>query len=215
MRNIALVALFFAAVSNASSQGIQLQGRSAIELNVGLWHELRAASEHNMRSGVVNTATASGFAGGLLFSYWQREDISFFLSLGLLSAEAGATYNPWVEMESGSTQQASSVVTIGFGTRYFFLSPSAEDRLRPFLSASIGPVLGFEAKNTMLAQESRTQAALGIRIGLGADYLLGNRFKLGANAGYNLMTNFSTPVGARRNYNAPDISVGLGFIFGS
>jgi len=30
---------------------------------------------------------------------------------------------------------------------------------------------------------------------------------------YNLMSNFNTPIGARRNYNGGDFSVGIGYIF--
>lgn len=74
--------------------------------------------------------------------------------------------------------------------------------------------MGVEAKSEMLSQESRSEGAFGVRLGGGIDFLLGQSFKLGANAGYDLMTDFSKPIGARKNYSGPEFSLSFGIILG-
>jgi opacity protein-like surface antigen len=76
-----------------------------------------------------------------------------------------------------------------------------------------GPFIGSEVNNTILSQESRTETAFGGRLGAGIDFFLSDHFKAGANAGYNMMSDFSAPVGARSNYSGADFSCGIGYIF--
>jgi hypothetical protein len=64
-----------------------------------------------------------------------------------------------------------------------------------------------------VVQETHTENAFGGRIGAGIDFYLSNYFKFVANAGYNLMTDFSSPVAGRMNYNGGDFSIGAGFAF--
>jgi hypothetical protein len=130
------------------------------------------------------------------------------LSAGFLAGEASSTSGTF-----GVTQQSSAIVPFLLGLRYYVPDPGPDDAVRPFLSAAIGTFVGMEAKNTVLVQEARSEAVLGGRAGGGIDFLLSNHFKLGANAGYNLVSDFSTPIGARSNSSGADFSIGFGYIF--
>ncbi|MGA9363417.1 MAG: outer membrane beta-barrel protein [Bacteroidota bacterium] len=185
-----------------------LKGRSTIELSIGLWHESKVSNEIST-AGIISTAKTSGFLGGLSYAYWVQEDLSVGISGGALAGEATSSVST-----RGISQRASAVVPVLLGLRYYVGESSAESPVRPFLSVGLGPFIGVEAKNEPFLQESHSEAALGTRLGGGIDFLLGQSFKLGASVGYDLMTDFSTPIGARKNYNGPDFSLGVGLVFG-
>ena len=192
-----------------------LEGRSSIELNIGLWHESKAVNDVII-SGTSSTAKSNGFLGGLAYSQWLDENLNVTVSVGLLSAEAEsrAIVSFPIAGFTRLTQRTSSVIPILVGVRYYLPQSEGSTSVRPFAALGIGPFLGFEAKNTVLVQESRSETAFGVRLGGGVDFLLSQSFKLGANIGYYLMTDYSTPVGARKNYNGPEFSLGFAFIFG-
>jgi hypothetical protein len=185
-----------------------LKGRSAIELSVGLWHESRVGNELSA-GGIISTAKTSGFLGGLSYAYWVKEDLTIGISAGALAGEATSAVGT-----RGVSQRTSAVIPVLLGLRYYVGESSVDAPVRPFLSAGVGPFIGVEAKNEPFLQESHSETALGTRLGGGIDFLLGRSFKLGATVGYDLMTDFSTPIGARKNYNGPDFSLGVGFVFG-
>lgn len=185
-----------------------LKGRSTIELNIGLWHESKVGNEIST-TGIVSTAKTGGFVGGLSYGYWLQENLSVVLSLGLLSGEARSSVSLL-----GSSQRSSAVIPILLGIRYYVPKSSLRLPVLPFLSVNVGSFVGVESKSEFFSQESRSEAALGTKVGGGIDFLLGESFKLGASAGYNLMTDFSAPIGARKNYNGPELSLGFGIMFG-
>jgi hypothetical protein len=185
-----------------------LKGRSTVELSIGLWHESRVGNELST-GGILSTAKTSGFLGGLSYAYWVKEDLSVGISAGALAGEATSEVST-----RGISQRTSAVLPVLLGLRYYVGESSIDAPVRPFLSAGLGPFIGVEAKNELFSQESHSETALGTRLGGGIDFLLGQSFKLGATVGYDLMTDFSTPIGARKNYNGPDFSLGVGFLFG-
>ena len=85
--------------------------------------------------------------------------------------------------------------------------------MRPYISGSLGMYVGSEAKNNLISQQVHSEAAMGGRAGIGIDFLVSNHFTLGANLGYNLMANFSEPIGGRENFNGGDFSFQLSYIF--
>ncbi|MEK6570263.1 MAG: hypothetical protein AABZ61_02770, partial [Bacteroidota bacterium] len=185
---------FILSVPMAVAGDHSLKGRSSIELNIGFWHESKVGNEIS-RTGILSTARSSGFIGGLSFSYWLQEELSLSASIGLLSGEATSSVTLL-----GVSQRTSSVVPVLLGVRYYLPESSYGTPVRPFLAAAVGPILGVESKNDFFSQESRSETALGARLGGGIDFLLGQYFKLGTTVGYNLMTDFSSPVGARKNF---------------
>jgi hypothetical protein len=191
----------------STAQDITLQGRSAIELNFGLWGGGKAANTIAL-AGIQTEAKTSGFTGGIGYSYWLREYLSLTVTAGLLSAQANSTVSVF-----NVTQQSSAVIPLLLGIRFYVPNPEPSDNVRPFISAAIGSYIGSEAKNTILSQEARSETAFGGRLGAGIDFLLGDHFKLNAQAGYNLMSDFETTIGARKNFNGGDFSLGIGYIF--
>ena len=209
LKSASLLLLVFVVSGSVGLAGSNsLKGRSAIDLNIGLWHESKVGNEISV-AGVTLTARTNGFSGGLSYGYWIEENLSVGLSVGVLSGEATSSIT-----RLSSSQRSSTVIPILLGIKYYFLQSSVGSPVKPFLSVGVGSFLGFEAKNELYSQQARSETALGTRLGGGVDFLLGQLFKLGANAGYNLMTDFSTPVGARKNYNGPEFSLSFGIILG-
>lgn len=210
MKNIIIGLAVLAALSltihPAFSQDLYTKGRSALELQLGVWSG--GASNTVGVTGIRSEAKVGAFAGGLLYTNWIRENISVTLSAGLLAAKASSTVS-----HGGIDQQVSSVVPLLLGIRFYLPEPLPDAMVRPFLSAAVGTYVGSEAKNTLLTQEAHTEAAFGGRLGAGIDFFLSDHFKLGANAGYHLLSDFSTPVGARKNYSGADFSIGIGYVF--
>ncbi len=207
LTTFSLFMLIILMTSISTAQDITLKGRSAIELTIGLWGGA-GVSNDIFNTGVKSEAKTSGFTGGLGYSYWLRENFSLTVRVDLLSAQASSTVNI-----SNVTQQSSAVIPLLLGIRFYIPYPESDANVRPFLSAAVGTYFGSEAKNTTLSQEARTEATFGGRLGVGIDFLLGDHFKLDANVGYHLMADFETTIGARKNYNGADFSLGAGYIF--
>lgn len=196
--------------STAWAQDFVLKDRSVLEINMGMWGGSEASNTIGV-GGIQSTANTSSFVGNIVYAYGLRENVAVTLSAGILTA--GASANVGV---LGVSQQSGTVVPILLGMRYYVPSPEPDARVRPFLSLGIGTYLGMEQSNSVgltLVQESHTESAFGSRIGAGIDFYISNYFKFVANAGYNVMTDFSSPVTGRRNYNGGDFSVGAGYAF--
>jgi opacity protein-like surface antigen len=210
MKNVLLLsvvsALLFSMSASAYAQDILLKRRSGLELNIGIW--AGGASTTVSPGGVTTEANIGAFAGGLLFSHWMKENLSVTISAGLLAAKASSSVSI-----TSVEQQASSVTALLLGVRFYLPDPEPDAGVRPFLSGAIGTYIGSEAKSTLFSQGAYTETAFGGRLGGGIDFILSDHFKLGANAGYNLMSDFSTPVGGRNNYNGGDFSIGIGYMF--
>ncbi len=201
-----LLALHLPLCTIAHAQDLSLKKRSALELSIGLWSG-RASSVVTV-SGVQAEVGTNGFVGGLQFTHWMQEYLAVTLSAGVLSGKVSTTVQPL-----NVTQHVSSVVPILLGLRYYALGAEADGDVRPYVSGAAGAYIGSEVGNSILSQGSRTEAAFGGRFGAGVDFILSDHFKLGAHSGYNVMSDFTVPVGGRRNYNGGDFSVGLGYIF--
>ena len=208
MLTFVLLLCFILSVPMAVAGDHSLKGRSSIELNIGFWHESKVGNEIS-RTGILSTARSSGFIGGLSFSYWLQEELSLSASIGLFSGEATSSVTLL-----GVSQRTSSVVPVLLGVRYYLPESSFGTPVRPFLAAAVGPFLGVESKNDFFSQESRSETALGAQFGGGIDFLLGQYFKLGTTVGYNLMTDFSSPIGARKNFSGPEFTIGFCIMFG-
>jgi outer membrane protein W len=207
IKTFCLVLLLITIGSVSKAQDLSLKGRSAIELSLGLWGGAKA-SNTAAATGIQSEAKTNGFAGGLGYSYWLQEYLSLTLTVSLLSAQASSTVNVF-----NVTQQASAVIPLLLGIRFYIPDPEPSANVRPFLSAAVGTYFGSEAKNTLLSQQAHTETTFGGRLGVGIDFFLGNHFKLGVNVGYHLMADFETTIGARKNYNGADFSLGAGYIF--
>ncbi len=147
--------------------------------------------------------------GSIAYAYGLRENVAVTLSAGVLTTNASSN----VEF-MGVRSEASTVVPILVGLRYYVPAPEPGAKVRPFLSVGVGSYMGFDSGvnfDGAIVTESRSESAFGGRLGVGLDLFTGYHFKFVVNAGYNLMTDFSQPIGARSNYNGGDFSLGIGW----
>ncbi|MBM4160140.1 MAG: hypothetical protein FJ217_03475 [Ignavibacteria bacterium] len=206
---ITVAVILFCIGSMAFAQPRSMRGKSCFELQLGLWNEMRAGNQVGL-GGATSEAKSRGFLGGISYSYWMREHLAISLAAGILAAEATSS-QPFLWTPE---QRSSSVVQILVGIKYHLLEPEPDESVRPYVAAAIGPVLGSESENAVFSQAAHSENAVGLRLGAGIDFLAGSWLKFGVNAGYNVMSDFRTPIGARKNYNGPDFSLGVGFLFG-
>ncbi len=193
--------------TSVMAQDFTLKDRSVLELNMGLWGQSKASSTTSA-FGTKAEARTSAFVGGILYAYGLQEQVAVTLSAGLLSAQGSTNASA-----QGFNQQGSVVMPFLIGVRYYVPTPEPGAKVRPFLSLAAGSYIGLEGSNTALSQESQTESTFGGRVGLGIDIYMSNYVKLVANAGYNFMSDFSTPIGARSNYNGGEMSLGIGYAF--
>jgi hypothetical protein len=208
LRTTALVCLALTIVAGlALAQPGPLNGSSSFEVNLGLWNQVQAGQQISI-NGIKQSAKTNGFVGGIGYSYWMREYLSVTVEASLLSSEASTTLST-----SNIGQRANSVVSFLLGMKCYLPQPEPEDRVRPFVAVAVGSYIGSEVENSLLSQSAHSESVIGGRVGVGLDAFLGTWFKLGANVGYNVMSDFKTPVGARSNFNGYDMSIGFGFYF--
>jgi hypothetical protein len=65
-----------------------------------------------------------------------------------------------------------------------------------------------------VSADNKTQGAFGADFGLGVDFLIAHRFMLGTEVSYNLVTDFSEPIGGKKNYSGMEYSVSISWLFG-
>jgi hypothetical protein len=207
-RTVVSLCLVLAAMTSlVFGQPGPLKGSSSFEVNIGLWNEAQAGQQLSV-NGIKQSARASGFVGGLGYSYWMREFLAVTFDASMLSGEASSTISV-----SNIQQRTNSVVSVLIGMRYYLPEPEPEDRVRPFVALGIGSYIGSEAENSVFVQSAHSESVIGGRVGVGIDALLGSWFKLNATVAYNMMADFKTPVGARSSFNGYDMSFGVGFVF--
>ncbi len=203
-------ALVLISVSVVYSQDFSLRNRSVVEINLGMWGGSKVSNSVGI-SGVQSTADVSSFVGSVAYAYGIREYMAATLSVGVLGA--GASANVGLLGVSG---QSGVVIPILLGVRYYVPSPEPNEKVRPFLSLGVGTYVGSQSSSSVgftVVQESTTETVFGGRAGAGIDFYLTNSFKLVVNAGYNLMSDFSSPVTGRMNFNGGDFSIGAGYAF--
>lgn len=203
-------AFMFFCEPSAFAQDFFLKDRSVLEINVGICGGSEVSNTIGF-SGIQSTANTSPFVGNIVYSYGLRENAAVTLSAGVLTAGASANV-----VGLGVSQQAGTVIPILIGMRYYVPFPEPEARVRPFLSLGIGTYLGYEQNSSVglsVVQESHSESAFGGRVGAGIDFYVSHYFKLVANAGYNLMSDFSSAVTGRDNFNGGDFSLGVGYAF--
>ena len=206
--NVLVLLMFMGSL--LQSQTITLRGSSAIELDLGFWNNSNVNQQINL-FGVKQEAKSTGFVGGLTYCYWMRENMAITAAGSILSTEASSTITTNPIMIG---QHANSLFSFLIGMRYFIPAPDPEDLVRPYLALGVGSFTGHEASNSLLAQSAHSESTFGGRVGVGLDAHLGKSVKLGVNAGYNVMSDFHSTVGARNNFNGFDFSAGIAFLFG-
>ena len=201
----------------ASSEGLyagDLEKRSRIELRMGLRNQggKTEAGTQVGPVGVETTAESDGILVSLAYAYTMRENVAVHATLGVLAVEASARIGL-----PGIFQRAGVICPLILGMRYYMPWTTLQTPFRPFLTVGIGPNIGVESKNDVglqLAQKSTIMTSFGSQAGGGLDVRLGRSVVAIANLGYNLMTDFSEPLGDRLNYSGLEFGVGIAWLFG-
>lgn len=193
----------------AVAQPALREGRSCIEISIGLWTQASARSQLTT-DGTVLSASAGSLSGELSYHYGIRDQVFLNVGVSVIRAEANANVGL-----SGESQEAGTVIPLQFGVRYWFVQPEEYASMDVFVQGSIGPVFGLAGRNTLFLQETRTETAMGGRISAGIDLFTSRSFKIGLQAGVLLMTDFARSVGLRRNFNGADLSLGVAFLWGA
>ena len=144
---------------------------------------------------------------------YVRENLAVVLSVDGFGIDSGATVGP---NGTGAGNVGGSSVSLG--VRWNPLRGDLRSQaLKPFLAVSLGPVIGASAGSFVgktISTGEEVHATIGGFFGGGFDVHVSRSFSLGVNAGYNVMQNFSEPVGLRDNFNGPQVGIGLGWVFG-
>lgn len=212
LRTLALILLIIVLlliVFSPESQAAVAKGTHRLELDLGTW--VPVSSEATVSADGVSTAVGNaGMLGSFVYSnYFQRNMAVTVGASGLaldIESRVGA---------SGVTTRTAIVSAIRVGMRYYFVESSLDGTSRPYLSISMGPYMGSESETSVgstVVTSSKSLTAFGGRVGAGFDVDLSTKFVLGMVAGYNLMTDFSEPVGSRVNYSGPDFAISISLL---
>ncbi len=191
-----------------------LEKRSRVELRMGIRNQGGKTEARTQVGplGVETTAESDGILVSLAYAYTLQENVAVHATLGVLAVEAGSRVGL-----PGISQRAGVVCPLILGMRYYMPRTTLQAPFRPFLTVGIGPNIGVESKNDVglqLVQKSTIMTSLGSRAGVGLDVRLGRSAVAIVNLGCNLMTDFSEPLGDRRNYSGLEFGVGIAWLFG-
>ena len=162
----------------------------------------------------VSGTDAGGFLGGLQYTRYVRENLAFTVSPHTVASVTGSRVSA-----DGVFSGTASVAALPFGVRW---APRGDDlwrrAVKPFVSASVGPVFGSTSGSTVtrgtVVSGATTSTTVGGLVGGGVDLHTGRTFSIGVEAGYAWTAKFSEPVGGRRDYSGFEMSLGFGWLFG-
>ncbi len=187
-----------------------LQGQHTLMLKSGLttW-----STDTGVTVGSVSAdSRASGFVGSMAYTYGATPDVAVGLMVGVLDV-GGTSLISLSTLFAETALVMPVLVTVAYYPEALALGPA----VRPFVGVAGGPYLGEASRSRVGFGVSSTtvrETAFGARMTAGADLFLGRRFKLSAEGGYHLVSDFGQPIGGEVNYSGPEFSFGFGFIFG-
>jgi hypothetical protein len=146
--------------------------------------------------GSGGTAAIQSSAGGTL-AYWYRPRANLAVGIALSGGYGGI--GPGI----------SDVFSITPVVRYYIFKSALATALNPYLKAGAGPYIGSQ-----VGPGIETLTAFGASFGGGLDLRLSRRFFVFVEGGYHALTDFSNPVGGKKNYSGGEMSAGLAWQFG-
>jgi len=192
---------------------VSLEKRHQLELNLGMWNQTSTNRTEVGIGGVATSVGANGFVGGISYGHWLSEGIALNISIDAMLIEMNTDAGIF-----GVVTDNSYVNMIRMGVKLYFPSSTFNGTVRPYAKISAGPYIGSQNSTVVglnVTIENRTESALGGLLGFGTDFILGNHFMAGVCLGYNLMTDFSQPIGGSINYSGPEFHFGFSYLFGS
>ena len=212
VRTVCMYLFLIALISASAAADVTLAKRHQIGLSVGMCNQATDYRTEISAGSVTTSVDNSGVYGGLKYGYWVQENLAFTIEAGAMMTDVD------IEVDgSDVSTTTASVVQFRIGMKYYFLKATPELSVRPFVGAAFGPYFGSQSKTEVGAEivnESRTETAVGGRLGMGMDFVLGRRFVMETAFGYNFLSDFSEPIGGSKNYSGPEFRFGLSFVFG-
>lgn len=188
-----------------------LNGRHQIELRTGVWNQFNDVRTE-VGGSVSVTAGGSGVLGGLAYGHWLSEAVALRVSAGALAASVDT------EIAGANVRSETAAVSqLNVGVKYYFPGSTYGTKVRPYVVASVGPVIGTQSEaraGSTVSVESRTEAAMGGELGAGVDFVLGRHFLLSVGLGLVGMTDFERPIGGSDNYSGFNLALGFSYVFG-
>jgi hypothetical protein len=182
-------------------------GRHRVDIRTGMW-----------RKGDNGATTTTGLHaldafGGFGYTYFLREDLAFAVSVDSFGIDAGTSIGA-NGTGSGSVGGFSTSVGVHWNP---FKGDHRTQAFKPFVAVGLGPVAGYSSGafvGRTISTGNNTRLTLGAFAGGGFDVFVHHSVAVGVTAGYNVMQNFSEPVGLRDNFNGPQVGISLGWLFG-
>ncbi|MFQ5653063.1 MAG: hypothetical protein ACE5IY_24300, partial [bacterium] len=126
---------------SSTSRSSFLHGKHRIAVSLGLL--VQANSTHVTSVNQAGSdSRVDGAAATLAYTHWFRPDWAINISLGVLGAETRSSVGG-----SGVSSETGSVIPLLFGMKYQPAGLALNQALRPYVSASVGPYLGFATKS--------------------------------------------------------------------
>ena len=207
---IALTSLVFALVTSAGA--ISLEKRHQLGLRLGMWNQITDTRTEIGIGGVVTSVESSGMLGGIVYCHWLEENLALTFSIGGMALDISTNTGT-----SGVLTETSGVAVMLMGVKYYFVQSTLASPVRPYFKGSAGPFIGSQSSNEVgatIVNESRTEFAFGGQLGAGVDFITGRHFMMGFGVAYNLMTDFSDPIGGSSNYSGPEFCFEFNWLFG-
>jgi hypothetical protein len=115
------------------------------------------------------------------------------------------------------SDRTSGVVPILFEVAWAPAALALGPSLRPTVSVGAGPYIGFvthENVSSVITQETLVESAIGARVRVGMNALLGSWFCTGIEASYHFVGAFDQPIADDTDYSGPEFSLGFGLLLG-
>lgn len=192
---------------------IQAQGNSSVLKSIGVDLKLsiiqQAKVENSITADNISVSTdLNSLSGVFALNYYYNERYAFTFTTGVISANTNANVS-WGNVST----DASTVVPILIGMKFYFIDLFDEAPFKPYFAASAGFFMGFETKTEILSTSVSNQTAIAGHLGAGIDLFISDFFKLNMEAGFNLAGEFDKPIAGKKNYSSGEFALGIGFIF--
>ncbi len=177
--------------------------RHTISLDLAYMTELTSKASIRVPGAEIDYGS-TGLAGKLGYNLFFDERLAIHVSCGIWQTEVRIT--PF-------SVESSTVAPILMGVKYYPFKITQDSSLKPFMLGAAGIVVGSASGVRRISSVSHTESAAMVYLGAGSDFVLGSLVKLTAGLGYHFTTDFSEPIGGKKNYSGPEISFGIGFMF--
>jgi len=175
--------------------------KHSIDLGISYWNNSKSGTSVRVPGVKIGKG---GVSGKVMYNFYPDQNFALNVSIGAMAAKVEA----WAFHEHIST-----VIPVMMGKKYYFVRPPQNNFVRPYVSGSMGILIGTESSIEFLSVEEHTESAIGAYAGVGSDFIVGRLIKLHADIGYNLFSDFSEEIGSRKNYSGLEFSFGIGFMF--